>query len=195
MIFERLSILAVLILVGTSVFLLISRDWRSSIIALSVQYLAVFWLVALNWPIGLSTVKLVAGWMAGAVLSASQPAEDFMDADAEVPTAPLFRLLAAALVLVLAFSVAPLLLKHFPAPENVLSGGLVLVGMGLLHLGLTSRPTRVVVGLLTVLSGFEVLYAAVESSVLVAGLQVVVTLGLAFVGAYLVAAPSMEDSE
>jgi hypothetical protein len=42
----------------------------------------------------------------------------------------------------------------------------------------------VVLGLLTFLSGFEVLYAAMESSSLVTGLLAVVNLGLALAGAY-----------
>jgi hypothetical membrane protein len=62
---------------------------------------------------------------------------------------------------------------------------MLLVGMGLIHLGMTTRPLRVLLGLLTTLSGFELVYAAVENSVLVAGLLAVVTLGLALVGAYL----------
>jgi hypothetical protein len=49
-------------------------------------------------------------------------------------------------------------------------------------------------GLLTVLSGFEILYAAVESSILITGLLAAVTLGLAVVGAYLLTAPTMEES-
>ena len=64
-------------------------------------------------------------------------------------------------------------------------GAMLLIGMGLLHLGVTTRPLRVLLGLLTTLSGFELLYAAVENSVLVAGLLALVTLGLALVGAYL----------
>ena len=58
--------------------------------------------------------------------------------------------------------------------------------MGLLLLGSTSNIFRVVIGLLTMLTGFETLYAAVEGSVLVAGLLAVVDLGLALVGAYLI---------
>jgi hypothetical protein len=50
-----------------------------------------------------------------------------------------------------------------------------------------------VLGLLTVLSGFEILYAAVETATLVAGLLAAINLGLALVGAYLLAAPSLED--
>ncbi len=49
-----------------------------------------------------------------------------------------------------------------------------------------------IIGLLTALSGFEILYAAVETSVMVAGLQAIVTLGLALIGAYLLAVRGME---
>ena len=69
---------------------------------------------------------------------------------------------------------------------------MILIGIGLLHLGMTTHPMRVILGLLTVLSGFEILYASLEKLVLVAGLQAVITLGLALVGAYLLAVPRME---
>jgi hypothetical protein len=45
-----------------------------------------------------------------------------------------------------------------------------------------------------VLSGFEIIYANMESSVLVTGLLAGVNLGLALVGAYLLVAPAMEAS-
>jgi hypothetical protein len=49
---------------------------------------------------------------------------------------------------------------------------------------------------LTLLSGFEILYATVETSILLAGLLTVVNLGLALAGAYLMTAtPSEEDVE
>jgi hypothetical protein len=70
----------------------------------------------------------------------------------------------------------------------------MLVGMGLLHLGMTQNPLRVVVGLLTVIAGFEVIYAAIETSVLVAGLLGVVNLGLALTGAYVLISGSLEEA-
>ena len=70
---------------------------------------------------------------------------------------------------------------------------MILLGMGLLQLGMSDQPLRIIVGLLTLLSGFEVLYAAIENSVLVAGLLAVVTLGIASVGAYLIVVPTMEE--
>jgi hypothetical protein len=68
------------------------------------------------------------------------------------------------------------------------------MGLGMLHLGMTIQPFRVILGLLTVLSGFEALYAALESSILVAAMLATVNLGLALVGAYLLTARKAEES-
>ena len=73
-------------------------------------------------------------------------------------------------------------------------GGLLLIGLGLLHLGITSDTFQVIVGLLTVLAGFEILYAAVESSALVTALLAVVNLGLALAGAYFMSVNHEEPS-
>jgi hypothetical protein len=50
---------------------------------------------------------------------------------------------------------------------------------------MTLQPMRVIIGLLTTLLGFELFYSIVESSILVSGLVVAVTLGLALEGCYL----------
>jgi hypothetical protein len=185
--FEQLSFLAVLILTISTLFLLLSQNWRSSIVVLGVQYLAIFWLTALIWPVGLAAVKLVAGWMAGLVLGASQPLVEQVEDSYTGNSAFVFRLLVAGLVWVFIFPAAPALVSFLPVPLPVAQGALLLIGMGLIHLGMTTRPLRVLLGLLTTLSGFEILYAGVERSLMVAGLLAMVNLGLAFVGAYLLA--------
>jgi hypothetical protein len=193
MILERLSFFPVVLIAVCSAVLLVSRNWRYSILALAIQYVGVFWLVGTLWPFGLAAVKLVAGWMAGAVLSASQPDEGLREGEERGYSEAVFRILAAGLVIALVVSVAPAVQARFPADLFALEGGLVLIGVGLLHMGMTVRPMRVILGLLTALSGFEILYAAVETSVLIAGLQAIITLGLALVGAYLLASPGMEE--
>jgi hypothetical protein len=92
--------------------------------------------------------------------------------------------LRAGMVLVVAFSLATKASGWLGASLQVTWAGLVMIGMGLLHLGLINRSFRVIIALLTVLGGFEVLYAAVENSTLVAALLVLVNLGLAMAGAY-----------
>lgn len=180
-----ISTLAVVALLLSTLFLLLSQNWRWSIIALAVQYLAVFGLALLVWPFGLAAVKLVAGWMAGAVLGASQPSTELVEDPPGGLPSVIFRLLVALLVWILVFSITPYIVSLVPLQPSLVSGSLLLIGIGLIQLGMTTRPLRVLIGLLTVLSGFELLYAAVENSVLVAGLLAVVTLGLALVGAYL----------
>lgn len=183
--FAPLAMLAVLILVGTSLYLLLSQNWRWSVLALALQYLAVFLLTGLVWPLGLAAVKLVTGWMAGAVLSAAQPTDAFALDAPYSRTTLIFRLLLGGLVLILVLALVPAIATRLPEPVALLNGGMLIIGMGLIHLGVTTRPLRVVLGLLTCLSGFELIYAGVENSILVVGLLAVVTLGLALVGAYL----------
>jgi hypothetical protein len=194
MILGYISLPAVIVLVISTLFLLLSQNWRWSILALAVQYLAVFALVLQVWPFGLAAVKLVAGWMAGAVLGASQPAAELVEEPQSSPPAVVFRFLVAVLVWILVYTVSRAFVALVPLPSSLVMGAALLIGMGLMQLGMTTRPLRVLLGLLTTLSGFELIYAAVESSVLVAGLLAVVTLGLALVGAYLLDTLSGEES-
>jgi hypothetical protein len=161
------------VLVGlTSLVLLFYPNWRWTLLAVGVQYLAVAWLVSLNWPAGLAAIKLVVGWMAGAVLSTVQASAE---APTEVLSGRLFRLMAAALLLVVIFTLPP--------------------GMqAWLQVSMTVRPLRVVLGLLTFLAGFEVLYAALVYAVLVAGLMAAINLGLALAGTYLLSTPERKEA-
>jgi hypothetical protein len=194
MIVNILEYAAVALLMGTSLALLLSQSWRWSIVTLALQYLAVFWLVSISWPFGLAVVKLVTGWMAGALIGASQPNDELVDENFAGTPGLVFRLIVALMVWALIYTLLPTLAGWIPASQPVLFGGFCLIGSGLQQLGMTTRPLRVVLGLLTALSGFEILYAVIEQSVLVAGLTSVITLGLAMVAAYLMASPSMEDS-
>ena len=77
----------------------------------------------------------------------------------------------------------------------VLGSGLMLVGMGLLHLGTTSRTLRGILGLLTVLTGFEIIYTALESSIMVTAMLSVITLGLALIGSFFLITQQTEVNE
>lgn len=165
--------------------MLLARSWRLRIAGLALQYIAVFWLVAISWPLGLASIKLVVGWMAGAILGISG-LDLVTRQERRWPTEWLFFGLVLLLVVASAFSLAPGMQIWFPGSTAAqIWGGLLLIGMGLIHLGVASRGLRVVVSLLTTLSGFEILYAIVERSTLVAGLLAAVTLGVALVGSYL----------
>lgn len=188
---------AVGLLLITSIGLLISRDWRWNLGLLAGQYLAMFLIIAQYWPFGLAAVKLVTGWMAAATLGVTRLGlpEESSPSDTSWPQGRLFRLFAALIVVVLAFAVAPTFEKMIPGIGHpVVLGGMILFGMGMLHLGITSAILRAILGLLTLLAGFEILYSTVETSILLAGLLAVINLGLALVGSYLMNAAQKEES-
>lgn len=193
-----LAWIAVLVIVITTTGLLLARDWRWSIILLAVQFLAMFALTLQHWPVGMASVKVVAGWMSAAVLGMTRSGLTGGEADEEDtrPRGRLFRLFAAGIVLLIVAVVTPgvdtiMADAGFP----VTNGALLLVGMGLLHLGMSTRILRVTMGLMTALSGFEILYSAVEGSVLVAALLAAINLGLALVGAYLMIASNQQETQ
>jgi hypothetical protein len=190
--------MAVVVIVITSAGLLFVRDWRWSIILLAVQYLGMFVLTLQHWPIGMASVKVVAGWMSAAILGMTRSglSDDLEMEETTLLHGRLFQLFATATVVLITAVVTPTVDTIMAdAGFPVTNGSLLLIGMGLLHLGITSYELRVVIGLMTVLSGFEILYATVEGSVLVAALLAVINLGLALVGSYLLIASNAKEPE
>jgi hypothetical protein len=190
--------LAVGILLLTAPMLMIARDWRWMLSLLAGVYLAAFILIYRHWPIGMSVVKLVTGWMGIAALGMSRLSVSTLEEQREpffVEGSP-FRLFSAAIIILIAFSASARIENFVPGiGQPVIIGGLLLIGTGLLHLGMTSDVLRVVTGLLTVLAGFEIIYAAVETSVLVAALLAAANLGLALIGSYLLLQSSPVEEE
>ena len=190
--------ITVVLLIITSVGLLLVRDWRWSIILLAVQYLGMFVLTLQHWPIGMASVKVVAGWMSAAILGMTRSGLSNEDPQEESiwPRGRLVRLFAAVIILLIVAVVTPSV-DHIMADAGfaVTNGSLLLIGMGLLHLGITARVLPVTIGLMTVLAGFEILYSSVEGSVLVAALLAVINLGLALVGSYLMLASNAQETE
>jgi hypothetical protein len=192
------SWIAVVIIIATSVGLLLVRDWRTSIIMLSVQYVAMFILCLGHLPLGMASVKVVVGWMSAAILGMTRSGLSIADVDEENnwPRGRLFRIFAAGMVGIIVAGVTPRVNNMMAdAGIAVSAGALLLIGMGLLHLGLTANTLRITIGLMTILSGFEIIYAAVEASVLVTALLAVIILGLALVGSYLMLASNTKEVE
>lgn len=190
--------IAVVVILVTSVGLLLVRDWRLSIILLAVQYLCMLIMVLQHWPLGMASVKVVAGWMAAAILGMTRSgltAQGF-DEESIWPRGRLFRLFAAGIVGLIVWAVTPSVSTIMADAGFAVTGGsLLLIGMGLLHLGITVSILRVTIGLMTVLSGFEIIYSAVEGSVLVAALLAIINLGLALTGSYLMIAAASSETE
>lgn len=200
MILQIITLFAAGLVAITSGLLTLTVEWRRSIVGLAAQYVGVFILVAGGWPISIALVKLVAGWMACAIIGMaisglpSDNAKDLLDEGNRVierkslrnRSATMFRLFAICMTSLLILGVSPAINLFIPSLSlGQIIGALFLIGFGLLQLSTSTKPLRVIMGLLTVLSGFEVVYSGIETATLITALLAGVNLGIAMVGAYL----------
>lgn len=194
---QILPTLAFVVIVMAAMIILVFRDWRINAAALAMQYVAAFILVTLSWPIGMAIVKLITGWMATAAIAFTCLRQKSDAAQSEPAASLFFRGLAGLLIVLLIFIVAPSLQERvFPAVDlMIVQGGLILLGMSLMQLGMNSEPYLVIISLLSFLMGFEVIHAALELSTLLTGLLVIVNLGLALVGVYLMVSLNEVNSQ
>jgi uncharacterized membrane protein len=208
---EPIAVSATIFVTMTALGLLLVHDWRVSIGLLAAQYVGVFALVAMEWPITMAVVKLITGWIAGtvlsmAVLSTPEVRDDvnliqanhdqIISQDTDLPSSRIFYLLAVVLVCLAVITQALQMQPSLPdLPTEQVWGSLILIGLGLFKLGFSSKPLPIILGLLTVFAGFEILYANLDSAPLTAGLLAGVNLALSLGGAYLLLAPHMEENE
>jgi hypothetical protein len=199
--FESISPFVLFLFGLTSLVNLVSRDWRVVLSALGIQYVGVFILVAQIWPLEMAVIKLVAGLIAAAVMGMELIKIPFdralppeIQEDKPLLSSILFRVFLAILAGLAVYSVAPDMAKWvLNASYQQILGSLLLAAMGILIMGITSQPFRVIVGLLTFLSGFEILFATLETSALVAGFLAFMSLGIALLGTYFIAVSELNQ--
>lgn len=210
---DILAIPAVILVAITAIGILITQSATWMVILLAMQYVGVFILVAEQWPTTMALSILIAGWISavviGWVIFSPHQAEESSNEEqnrvqarsgvsliyGNTTSAVLFRLLAAILVGFTSVSASPTIALWITnITITTALGGMILIGLGLLQLGMSNQPIRVVVGLLTVLSGFEILYSMVEFSALIVGLLNLVTMSLAVLGAYFILLPGMDET-
>lgn len=194
MVIDIISWAAVALILATATTILISQDWRISLAALALQYLAAFWLVTRHLPLAMGSVKLIAGWMVVATLGMTRLSLSTLDNQMEDTfwlRGRWFRIILMGIIGLIAAGSSLQIEAVIPGLGlPVIAGSMILIGAGVVHLGVTSDLLRVILGLLTLLAGFEILYAALESAILVTGLLAVVNLGLGILGSYLLIAGS-----
>ena len=185
----------------TASILVVIREWRLNVMALTAQYFFVVLLLTRMIRLEVAAVKGLIGWLICMVFylterRASEIKQSSNSEDADVSqrltrwmlsARSSFCLLAGILIAVAAYTAA----LRIPLPEvtpDITLACYQMVGLGLLLVGLSETPMQVGFGLLTFLSGFDLFYVALEPSLAVAGLLGAVSFLIALSTAYLRAA-------
>ncbi len=199
---ERVSFLAAMPAVAgifvMALILVVSRDWRLNVMALTIQYFFVVLLSARLIRLEVAAVKGLIGWLICMVfyLTERQTSALEQPPDDESTTVPqrwrrwtisaraAFYLLAGIMISVAAYT-ASLRIPLPQVPLDITLACYLLIGLGLLLVGLSEAPMQVGFGLLTFLSGFDLFYVGLEPSLAVAGLMGAVSFLIALATAYL----------
>jgi hypothetical protein len=200
----------------SAILLVVSRDWRLNTVALAAQYLFVALLMTQIIRVEMAAVKGLIGWVICLVFYLTEqqaqararaetsdeplPFSNWFTARVEgwrregISAQAAFSFLAAIFVGATAYASS----SAVPLPQT--SGALTLAcyllgGLGMLLLGLSQDPLRVGVGLLMLLSGFDLFYVGLEPSLLVTGFLGAISFVIALGTAYLRAAQTMSSGE
>lgn len=174
----------------TAAALILLEEWRPRIFLLAIQYFLVTWLVSLYIPISISIVKLLCGWLACAILLVSARNARWgrfsYQSTETLPNNLTFKLIAVLIIVIAALGLSRTNWMMVPDLSNTaILGATLLLGLGLLQLGLSTATLRVSLGLMTLLSGFEIPYSVVEPSLAVLALIGSVHIGFALIISYL----------
>jgi len=185
----------------TASILVVAREWRLNVIALTVQYFFIVLLMTRMIRLEVAAVKGLIGWLICMVFylterRASEIEQPSNTQDAQgaqrltrwmMSARTSFYLLAGILIAVAAYTAA-LRIPLPQVPPDITLACYQMAGLGLLLIGLSETPLQVGFGLLTFLSGFDLFYVALEPSLAVAGLLGAISFLIALSTVYLRAA-------
>jgi hypothetical protein len=169
------------------ILIVLSDDLSLLLLGLLAEYAAAAWFTAPALGSGVAIIKVVGGAITIIILWVS------LSALTSRPSGPMalaerltFRLAALTLIVIAAWGIARAgwLESMIPSAQARIVS-LQFLGMGLLLMGLFLRPLKVSLGLLTFLSGFEILYSTLEPSLAVVALLLMIHIGIAMATGYI----------
>jgi len=181
MLLNNLLIFSALAAVG---LMLVASDWRMRIAGLASIYLIVFIVIIQIWPVALASVKLISGWMGIALLSTSMLNSMNQASGHRFTSEIVFRFLMAVLIWIVVVTIAPSINEWLTIPYTNLYIGVSLMGSGLLFMSLTDDFIEIVLGLLTILAGFDIIYSSLEGSALVTGIYAFIIILICLLSGY-----------
>ncbi len=182
--------LPVVILFITGSALALMRPQPRSMLILAAQYIAVSWLASTSLPAAGVAAKLVTGLLVCVIfyIGIRQIGDDPLRGDDQLLSANIpFSIIALLLVTVASVSVARSnLFAQFDIRIEASVGALFLIAASLLNLGLGTDQLRIGIGLLTFVSGAELIYGFIEPALALIALLTMVHLGIVLVISYII---------
>lgn len=174
-----------------ALLILIRRQWTLNLIALAVQFLCLFPILRSFLPLQLAIIQPFTGLMVTLILYLTLlnvGGIKRVNLRQRPTSGEIFRALAGILLLSLLRAFIPQLQPAvFPTvPSTYLFLSLGLLVLGILQLGTTREPFYLAIGILTFLTGFQLLYNRLDLSLMLEALLVAVNLLLAIVGAFFI---------
>ncbi len=204
--FLRGSIATYIVLVTAAVIFIV-RDWRLSVLALTIQYLIAGFLFSDVLDPQLAFIKVIVGLFICLILYFTARQVNWgrlpMDVTEDeaiqlgeerllrlgpymLPTDTPFRIFFALTIILFVWTLSQRAVYQLPiVPDHFDLAVFALVGLGLVNLSFTSEPLKAGMGLLTFLTGFELFYSGLEQSVLMLAFLAVANLMVALVVSYL----------
>lgn len=182
--------LPVVVLFVTGSALALMKPQPKSMLILAVQYIAVSWLASTSLPAAGVAAKLLTGLLVCVImyLAIRQIGDKSLQGDGQLLSANLpFRTIALLLVTVASVSIARSnSFAQFDIRIEASVGASFLVASSLLNLGLGTDLLRIGIGLLTLVSGAELVYGFIEPSLALIALLAMVHLGIVLVLSYII---------
>lgn len=188
----------------TAGVIVVGRDWRLLIMALLVQYILIGLVLSRLVRPDIAILKIMIGAFICPILFLSARQVSFNPSLISLlskerrrftpATGYVFRLLAVLLMVLIAITLSQTFVLPGPTPNmTVAVYWLILAGLTILIL--TEDPLKTGIGLLTVLTGFDLLYTPLERSLLITGLWGSINLLIALGLSYLIVAKGAGPEE
>ena len=173
-----------LIFIGCLILLTVSKP-KLVLFSIGIIYICVFiitvqfnstWSTLIRLVTGLATLLLIFASLSGKKNNFPQYPRNGL----------LFRLLGFLLFSLIAVLVSVKAADFLNFPIDVILAGMLITFCGILELGISGFPLKVILGILVLYCGFSTIYCSLETSLLVNGLLSAINIALGVVGSYFV---------
>lgn len=164
---------------------MILTDWRWKMAGLAVIQLLCFIQILQIWPIALASVKLISGWMGIALMSATLASSRETKISETHTSAKVFKLMLATFSWIVISASVEKLNFWLPIPYTNLFIGLIFFFSGIFYFSQEREINGIAIGLLILLSGFDLIYSSLEGSALVTGIYGLIIILVSIISSYL----------